>query len=74
MRHQEIHADETLFFANDPASELFYIVEGTLFLPELQQEIGPGRFLGDFALFSESGRRTATAIPRTDCLLMSLGQ
>ena len=74
MRHREIHANETLFSANDPANELFYVVEGTLFLPELQQEIGPGSFLGEFALFSESGRRTATAIARTDCTLMSLSR
>ena len=51
MRHREIKANETLFSANDPASELFYVVEGTLFLPELQHEIGPGSFLGEFALF-----------------------
>jgi CRP-like cAMP-binding protein len=74
MRHRKIKANETLFSANDPANELFYIVEGTLFLPELQQEIGPGSFLGEFALFSESGRRTATAIARTDCTLMSLSR
>lgn len=72
MRHREIKANETLFSANDPASELFYVVEGTLFLPEIQQEIGPGSFLGEFALFSESGRRTATAVAQTDCTLMSL--
>jgi hypothetical protein len=40
MRHREIHANETLFSANDPASELFYVVEGTLFLPELQRRSG----------------------------------
>ncbi|HTE82334.1 MAG TPA: cyclic nucleotide-binding domain-containing protein, partial [Reyranella sp.] len=74
MRHREIKANETLFSANDPANELFYVVEGTLFLPELQREIGPGSFLGEFALFSESGRRTATAIARTDCKLMSLSR
>jgi CRP/FNR family cyclic AMP-dependent transcriptional regulator len=74
MRQREIHANETLFSANDPASELFYVLEGTLFLPELQQEIGPGTFLGEFALFSDAGRRTASAIARTDCRLMSLSR
>ena len=74
MRHREIKVNETLFSAGDPANELFYVVEGTLFLPELQREIGPGSFLGEFALFSESGRRTATAIARTDCKLMSLSR
>lgn len=74
MRHREIHANETLFSAGDPASEMFYVAAGTLFLPELGQEVGPGSFLGEFALFSESGRRTATAVARTDCTLMSLGR
>ena len=73
MRHREIKVNETLFSAGDQANELFYVVEGTIFLPELQR--GSGRaLLGEFALFSESGRRTATAIARTDCKLMSLSR
>lgn len=72
MRRRTIAASQTLFSVGDPADELFYVVEGVLFLPELQREVGPGSFLGEFAMFSDTGRRTATAIARTDAVLMSL--
>ncbi|WP_170303804.1 cyclic nucleotide-binding domain-containing protein [Reyranella soli] len=74
MRRRNLRASETLFSANDVAEELYYIVEGELFIPELQQAVGPGSFLGEIALFSSSGRRTATAIASTDCTVMSLGK
>ena len=72
MKRTTFRAAETLFEANDPADELYYVLEGVLFLPELQQEVRPGSFLGEFALFSDAGRRTATAIARTDCVAMVL--
>lgn len=74
MRRRTIRANETLFAANEYADELYYVVDGTLFLPDLNEEIGPGSFVGEFALFSESGRRTATVVARTDCTLMILGR
>ncbi|HYD08333.1 MAG TPA: cyclic nucleotide-binding domain-containing protein, partial [Reyranella sp.] len=74
MRRRTIRAGETLFAANEPADELYYVVEGELFLPELQQEVGPGSFIGEFAIFSDSGRRTATVVARTDCTLMMLSR
>lgn len=72
MRRREIAVNDTLFRAGESADELFYVVDGVLFLPELQREVGPGSFLGEFGLFADSGRRTATAIARTDIVLMSL--
>ena len=74
MRRRTVRANEKLFSANELADELFYVVEGEVFVPEVQQTVGPGSFLGEFALFSKSGRRTATAIARTDCTVMSLGK
>ena len=72
MKKRVVRADEILFAANDRADELFYIVEGEIFLPEVQEAVGPGAFLGEFALFTETGRRTATAIARTDGIVMTL--
>jgi CRP-like cAMP-binding protein len=51
---------------------LYYVLEGTLHLPELDKELGPGSIIGEFALFSDTGRQTATAVARTDCIVMSL--
>jgi CRP/FNR family transcriptional regulator, cyclic AMP receptor protein len=72
MKRLEIPATHGLFRAGDRADELFYIVRGTIGLPEIGKEIGPGSFLGEIALFSNAGRRTATAIARTDCVVMVL--
>ena len=72
MKRRVVRANETLFAANDQADELFYIVEGEIFLPEVQEALGPGAFLGEFALFTDTGRRTATAIARTDGIVMAL--
>lgn len=74
MRRRTIRAGETLFAANELANELYYVADGALFLPELQQEVGPGSFVGEFALFSDTGRRTATVVARTDCRLMMLSR
>ena len=72
MQRREVDASDILFKANDAANALYYVVEGTLHLPELNKEIGPGSLLGEFALFSDTGRRTATAIAKTDCVVMAL--
>jgi hypothetical protein len=72
MQRSEIDAEDILFKANDAASALYYVVKGTLHLPEVDKEVGPGALLGEFALFSDTGRRTATAIAKTDCVVMAL--
>ena len=72
MQRRSIDANDVLFKASDPAEALYYVVEGTLHLPELDKELGPGSIIGEFALFSDPGRRTATAVARTDCIVMSL--
>jgi CRP-like cAMP-binding protein len=51
---------------------LYYIVEGTLFLPEVRSEIGPGYWFGEIALFARSERKTVRAIAKTKCIAMVL--
>ena len=74
MRRRTIRAGETLFAANELANELYYVADGALFLPDMQQEVRPGSFVGEFALFSDTGRRTTTVVARTDCTLMVLSR
>lgn len=74
MRRRTLRAGETLFAENELASELYYVADGALFLPDRQQEVGPGSFVGEFALFSDTGRRTTTVVSRTDCTLMVLSR
>ena len=72
MQRRSVEAHDVLFTANDPAEALYYVLEGTLHLIELDKDLGPGSIIGEFALFSDTGRRTATAVARTDCIVMSL--
>jgi CRP-like cAMP-binding protein len=72
MKRVKIPAAHRLFQVGSEANELFYILRGTILLPEVGKEIGPGSFLGEFALFSEAGRRTTTAVAGTDCVAMLL--
>ncbi len=72
MQRREIGKSDILFQVGDPASVLYYVLQGTIILPEFNKELGPGSFLGEFALFSDSERRTATAVAKTDCVVMAL--
>ena len=72
MQRRSVDANDVLFNANDPAEALYYVLEGTLHLPELDKEMGPGSILGEVGIFSDTGRRTASAVAKTDCIVMSL--
>lgn len=74
MRRRTIKANETLFALHEPADVCYFVTEGTFFLPEYQKEIGPNSWLGEIALFTKAGRRTASAIALTDCTLMALSR
>lgn len=72
MKRVEIPAAHRLFEVGAKADELFYLLSGTVILPEIGKELGPGSFLGEFALFSEAGRRTTTAVAASECVAMVL--
>jgi CRP/FNR family cyclic AMP-dependent transcriptional regulator len=72
MRRRRFQAGETLFARGDPANELYYVLEGAIFLPAVQLTIESGSFLGEFGLFSEAGVRTGAAIGKTDGTVMVL--
>lgn len=72
MRRRPFRAGETLFVKGDPATELYYVLDGTIFLPSVQQTVEPGSFLGEFGLFSEAGVRTGAAVGRSDGTVMVL--
>lgn len=72
MQRRRFQAGETLFAKGDPANELYYVLDGTIFLPSVQQAVEPGSFLGEFGLFSEAGVRTGAAVCRTDGTVMVL--
>jgi CRP-like cAMP-binding protein len=72
MTRMTIRAAEMILEADNEADRLYYTVEGYLFIPEVQKEVGPGCFLGEFSCSSERGRKAAVAVARTDCIAMVL--
>ncbi|MEJ8571725.1 cyclic nucleotide-binding domain-containing protein [Microbaculum marinum] len=72
MQRRVFLADETIFNIGDRSDELYYVLEGRIWLPQIQREIAAGDFLGELAVFSETQRRTASAIARTNGVLMVL--
>lgn len=74
MKPRKITAGEVLFRAGDPADKLFFLATGVITLPEVGADLQPGTLFGEFGLFSPSGRRTATAIAKTDGTILSLDE
>jgi CRP/FNR family cyclic AMP-dependent transcriptional regulator len=69
MQTRKLKAGETLFSLGDYADEAFVIISGEIMLAELSIAIKPGTLFGEMALFTESGKRTATAVCQTDVIL-----
>jgi CRP/FNR family transcriptional regulator, cyclic AMP receptor protein len=62
----------TLFNRGDEACELFYVLRGTVRLPEVGRDVQAGELLGEIGLFLPRRERTATAVCETDVELLAL--
>lgn len=72
MQRRTERAGTVLFRKDDPADCMLLIQSGTIELPEVEVRCGPGDVLGEIAAFTPAGRRTCTAVCRTDCELRVL--
>jgi CRP/FNR family cyclic AMP-dependent transcriptional regulator len=69
MHIRKLRAGETLFLLGDYANEAFVLMSGEIKLTELSITIKPGTLFGEMALFTEYGKRTATAVCQKDVTL-----
>jgi CRP/FNR family cyclic AMP-dependent transcriptional regulator len=69
MQTRKLKAGDTLSSLGDNADEAFVIISGEIMLSELSITIKPGTLFGEMALFTETGKRTATAVCQTDVTL-----
>ncbi len=69
MQTRKLKAGELLFSLGDDADEVFILTSGEIKLLERNITIAPGTLFGEMALFTESGKRTATAVCETDVTL-----
>ena len=72
MRQSTIRKGEYLFKKGDHAGHMYYLMEGTLQLIEIDKTVSKGAIIGEIGMFSPSRERTATAVAATDCRLLSV--
>jgi CRP-like cAMP-binding protein len=67
-------AGKVLIERDQPGTGLFVVLDGTLVVeaPERTREFGPGAVVGERALLSEDGLRTARVRARTNVVLLTL--
>ncbi len=72
MSQSTIQKGEYLFRKGDFAGRMYYLVEGSLHLTEIDKTVNKGAVIGEIGMFSPSRERTATAVAATDCQLLSV--
>jgi CRP-like cAMP-binding protein len=72
MAAQTLAAGETLIRKGEKADRLYFLVDGTLEIPELGKTLESGTVLGEIGVFAREQERTATVVARTDCRLYAL--
>ena len=72
MRQIKIQKGEYLFRKGDHARHMYYLMEGTLQLTEMEKTVNEGAVIGEIGMFSPSRERTASAVAATDCRLLSV--
>ncbi|MCI0467511.1 MAG: cyclic nucleotide-binding domain-containing protein [Beijerinckiaceae bacterium] len=70
MHPRALKAGSQVFSKGDIATEAFLLVEGRVVIPEKSAEMVPGEIFGEMALFTDGGKRTASAICASDARLL----
>ena len=67
-------AGQMLIERGKPGTGLYVVVDGTIVVeaPEGSREVGPGSVIGERALLSEDGLRTARVRALTDCVVVAV--
>lgn len=61
-----------IFEQGDPADAMYVIQSGEILLREYGKTLGQGELFGEIGLFAPDGKRTASVVCQTDCLLYSM--
>jgi CRP/FNR family cyclic AMP-dependent transcriptional regulator len=72
MTKERFATGTVLFEKGAPASHVYYLLSGRLWLKELDQLLQPGQIVGEIGVFSPEECRTATAICETDVELLTI--
>lgn len=72
MHPRAIKAGGKVFCRGDTADEAFLLVEGQIEIPERSVVLAPGALFGEMALFTQKGKRTASAVCLSDVRLLAI--
>ncbi len=72
MHPESVRATDFIFRKGDVANEAYVVVEGKVEIVERGVTLEPGAIFGEMALFTKSGKRTATAKCLTDVRLLTI--
>lgn len=74
--YQSFTSDQAIFCEGDLGDSLYIVAEGQVDIilgSQTIETVGPGGMIGEFALIDDKPR-SATAIARTDCLLVQVSR
>lgn len=74
MTRLKLSKGEVLFNKDEEADKFYYVASGEIYLKELGKSVTGNELLGEIAVLSPEGKRTATATCTTDCELYSLDE
>jgi CRP/FNR family cyclic AMP-dependent transcriptional regulator len=66
MQRRSAAKGETLFRRGDPATELYFVLNGSIRLVDVAVTVGPGSVLGEIGIFAPTPHRMDTATCETD--------
>ena len=65
---------EPLFRKGDAANDMYYVVRGRIYLPEMGVHLGAGDMIGVIGLFSPNQKRLSSAECATECELVEVNR
>ena len=74
VKRESFKGKEPLFHKGDAADKLYYLEQGTVWLPEVNKTIHAGEIVGEMGVFSPFKERTASAVCATDSTFLVLGE
>ncbi|HZW91152.1 MAG TPA: cyclic nucleotide-binding domain-containing protein [Myxococcaceae bacterium] len=74
VKRESFKAKEPLFHKGDAADKLYYLEQGTVWLPEVNKTVHAGEIIGEMGVFSPFKERTASAICQTGSTFLVLDE
>jgi CRP/FNR family transcriptional regulator, cyclic AMP receptor protein len=72
MNKNRYRDGDVLFNRGDFADRIYFIQEGSIYLPEVEKIMPAGSVLGEVGIFAPDNRRAATAVSRGDSVIYDI--